>query len=161
MYCKSCGKRIDDDSSFCTYCGTKNTPIEEPLDHQIKTKNFHPLKSNLKKEEPRKQLRKPYNKYDPSYKPDGSYTIAGFALCGVWFLLFLFSKWLQAANYFDISTYVMAILTLGLISRIVVAIYSYEHARMLNRAAASWAFWAFIFPELTLIILGTRKKLAD
>lgn len=25
MYCKKCGKKIDDDSIYCTYCGTKQS----------------------------------------------------------------------------------------------------------------------------------------
>lgn len=29
MYCKKCGKQIDDDALFCSYCGTKMTQTEE------------------------------------------------------------------------------------------------------------------------------------
>lgn len=25
MYCKNCGKQIDDDSKFCNYCGTEQS----------------------------------------------------------------------------------------------------------------------------------------
>jgi uncharacterized membrane protein YvbJ len=25
MYCKKCGKKIDDDSIYCTHCGTKQS----------------------------------------------------------------------------------------------------------------------------------------
>ncbi|MBI9067577.1 MAG: zinc ribbon domain-containing protein [Salinivirgaceae bacterium] len=28
MYCKECGKQIDEDSKFCSFCGAKQTFIE-------------------------------------------------------------------------------------------------------------------------------------
>ena len=30
MYCKHCGKLIDDDSNFCSKCGRKVAPYSEP-----------------------------------------------------------------------------------------------------------------------------------
>ncbi len=32
MYCKSCGKQIDDDSKFCSFCGTKQTLTFKPTE---------------------------------------------------------------------------------------------------------------------------------
>jgi hypothetical protein len=31
MFCKSCGKQIDDDSAFCSFCGTKQPEIQKPI----------------------------------------------------------------------------------------------------------------------------------
>jgi TM2 domain-containing membrane protein YozV len=33
MYCRNCGKQIDDNSAFCVYCGatTTNQPVANPL----------------------------------------------------------------------------------------------------------------------------------
>ena len=30
MFCKSCGNKIDDDSQFCSYCGTKQSETNKP-----------------------------------------------------------------------------------------------------------------------------------
>jgi uncharacterized RDD family membrane protein YckC len=31
MFCKSCGKQIDDDSAFCSFCGAKQPEIQKPV----------------------------------------------------------------------------------------------------------------------------------
>ena len=45
MYCKSCGKKIDEDSKFCSFCGTKlniaGLPHEESLTYREFVKHDH------------------------------------------------------------------------------------------------------------------------
>lgn len=46
MYCKKCGKLISDDSEYCSYCGTKQTLIDNKdfsLLQDLKTKIYSPL----------------------------------------------------------------------------------------------------------------------
>ena len=44
MFCKECGKRIDDDSKFCSHCGTKKS-VEQvtvnPLEGTPKADNIN------------------------------------------------------------------------------------------------------------------------
>lgn len=45
MYCKNCGKKIANDSTFCQYCGTKMAHNHTPcLDEQDLTTNTHESK---------------------------------------------------------------------------------------------------------------------
>lgn len=39
-FCPNCGNKVEDDSKFCRYCGTKLTHIEKPVD-ELKRKDFY------------------------------------------------------------------------------------------------------------------------
>ena len=45
MYCKTCGKLIDNDSTFCNHCGTKQFTDVESKPKIIPTSNKTPIKS--------------------------------------------------------------------------------------------------------------------
>ena len=47
MYCKHCGKRIDDDSAFCQYCGKSQSTITESI---TETESITDVYKNLEDE---------------------------------------------------------------------------------------------------------------
>jgi hypothetical protein len=49
MFCKSCGKQIDDDSSFCSFCGTKQSEIQKAI---IKVSENLPAKPQIVESKP-------------------------------------------------------------------------------------------------------------
>jgi uncharacterized RDD family membrane protein YckC len=50
MYCKSCGKIIDNDSKFCIHCGTKLVSDYEPIQEQNKKFNLITANAEIKAE---------------------------------------------------------------------------------------------------------------
>lgn len=48
MFCKQCGKQIDDDSLFCRYCGTGTAPGGRPSPYQMPQQPVvHVVNSNV------------------------------------------------------------------------------------------------------------------
>ena len=88
MFCKSCGKKIDDDSQFCSYCGAKQSIIIKPTfenqkkiieQEDSKIDNFKESLDLQSKIEPNKVKNNEYNdsKYDPYYSKEIEATIVG------------------------------------------------------------------------------------
>src|SRR5690606_41709795 len=91
MFCKSCGKQIDGDSKFCSFCGTKQWIDFEPNTSEIsnQTSNIHQKlnsnEGNIKSSNSVKQL-----KYDPTYQTENDALTFGIILLVI-NLLFVFT----------------------------------------------------------------------
>lgn len=55
MFCKYCGKQIEDESIFCPYCGQKLTDDEVAEEKEVSQKQQESIKQTEEKEEPQKQ----------------------------------------------------------------------------------------------------------
>ena len=98
MYCKECGKEIDHDSKFCSYCGTKQSiqpTIEQREDQVIKSSTTsQTINVNLNLGRPKVEGEKVnkeqvnINKYNLTYKKDVEATIIGLVIVVTGFFMF-------------------------------------------------------------------------
>lgn len=142
MYCKYCGKQIDNDSVFCYNCGKEQS---KSVDDSTPTNKIKELIKVKIKPKP--------NKYDESYKRDYH---------SVWFGFFIFIIWIPVAYLsFDSDspgTFAM-VMAFGFVLRIVITIWCADIAKTLNRNSAGWGIFGFFIPLLAMIIIGFLKKL--
>ena len=63
MHCKHCGKKIEDDSKFCSFCGGKTLSIEENIENVQEEKKISSLENILEtsKDEIQNDNYKPIN----------------------------------------------------------------------------------------------------
>ena len=105
MFCKSCGNKIDDDSQFCSYCGTRQSEINKPafvnndgfVQEATKTVNvnvsFGRQTKTKANQESNEALIEP--DYDPSYVKETEATVIGLILLVSSLLLLIFQPLLQ------------------------------------------------------------------
>jgi len=142
MYCKKCGKEIDYDSVFCTYCGQRKQSIESTK----YTNKDKILQANLKSRSKTK------SKIDNNYKRDFSPTIIGIILIIANFV---------TLTILDINSNEDGYRTFGIIhiiGRIVVAIMIFNIAEKLNRSTIGWAAFGLFLPAPALISIGLMKR---
>jgi len=161
MYCKECGKEIDNDSKFCNYCGTKQNIIIKNLDVKTTKDTINqahiPVNENKPKENQIVKNIAKESKYDLTYKKDHTPTIFGLILLFVNLCILIFS-----ANYkFPIEQYgilsiAIAFITLAL--SISISIWCSNISKILNRNRIGWSIFGFFYPPLALIIIGQLKK---
>ncbi len=149
MYCKSCGKQIDDDSIFCSFCGTKhnksfNSVVEE-------THIRHTEKKQV-------ENKKAIEKYDLTYEKEKGAKIFGIIVLVASAIFLVFFS--HSLNDFDAVESANKILgAFGAIFRITAIIWVPNIARRQNRSGIGWGFLAFFFPAIALIIIGSLRKL--
>ena len=154
MFCKACGKQIDDDSNFCSYCGTKQTAISNPV--VVTTSEAKTAYGNLSFDKPTakspsvEKIKK--EKYDLSYQKETDATGAGALLLIVSLCFLLFG------GVKDPSLYVVVVLILFII-RIIITVWCVNIAARQNRETIAWGFFAFFLPSIALIIIGQLRKL--
>ncbi len=168
MFCKSCGNKIDDDSQFCSYCGTKQSKINkvvfenENVIEQEKSKtnnlkNSLDLQNNTK---PDKSLNNVDNesKYDPTYSKETEATIVG-TLILVSLLLCLIFQPFEFNNIESYNQFRAISSIVSLIFRFLIVIWVVNIAKRQNRKTFGWGLFAFFFPSISLIIIGLLKKI--
>jgi hypothetical protein len=165
MYCKECGKPIDDDSKFCRYCGKNlseiiKNPQQKTNEDILISKETH--KSNeaesIKKESSidSQTLKNTYHtpkneKYDESYEKEpfasfiGALTIIGVPLIG---------NELITLNESHIGFYIIIF-----IWRILATIWIVNIATRQNRDTFGWGVFGFLTPGIALLIIGLQKKI--
>ena len=164
MYCKHCGKEIDPDSKYCSYCGSKQSDKllfterqESPLNPA--THNFNVElsfgKSN-KTESPHQKV--VIEKYDKSYEGDQQAAVLGISV--MVFSLFVYFL-LRFENETDLALYQALGAVINLIYRIIATIIVINIAKEQNRTPKGWGIFAFILPNPALIIIGFSKKLLN
>jgi len=173
MFCTNCGKQIDDDSNFCTYCGqeVKKAPTivdiqakEEPISEVPLTETLEQPREiiSIVEEEPKRQPLNTNSKYDETYEKDTMPTVVGFILLFIWLIIYIsnFNKQYQSYEEYQQAHKTQDLLTtFNLILRAIVTIWVVNIARFRNRETWSWGILAFLFPAITLIIIGQKKKL--
>jgi len=140
MYCKKCGKVIDSDSVYCSYCGQRTQSIELAENKGEKRQGNNKTRINTKTE------------IDNSYKRDYSPTILGIILI----IGNLITLKLLGLNG-DEDGYRIFII-IHIIGRIIVAIMIFNFAEKLNRSSTGWAVFGIVLPAPALITIGLLKR---
>jgi len=171
MYCKHCGIIIADDSIFCSKCGTKQSynielePSNTNYNGNLNSQNKTGSKTQVKKIEisfskPFPSLYKTENnefgKYDKTYKSDNGPIIAGILSILFFCFILLDATFIHPqveSETFKINAYI------SIVTRIGFSIWCYRIASSLNRKPETWLLLALFFPAITLIVIGTRRKL--
>ena len=153
MYCKDCGKIVDDDSKFCRYCGlNQKTGIPEDVNKSVET-NY---KDNSKSIGINGKILKNISFYDNDYIKE--YNAANFG--GVLLVVNLIIQFFALeSNYFNAETYNIY-LFINVCWRIIATFWCVNIAKRQNRSDLAWGIIAFIIPNLALIILGLSRKLS-
>lgn len=143
MFCRNCGKVIDDNSRFCSYCGTnlfRDSTVES-----VNNTNSEPDTIEVRN----------MGKYDRTYKGEGPATFLGLLIIilniGSYFLMKLVKEEVPQLLKFVV---------IGLIVIwISVTIWVVLIAKSQNRNEAAWGTFAFFIPGLALFIISLLKKL--
>lgn len=168
MFCTNCGKKIDNDSNFCIYCGTpmKSIQIEEKAEMDLETRIPQStevfIEPNLSQSKPTKPPK--IVLYDETYKIDTTPSLVGFLMIVMMIIFYLngqrytsdfsqYEDYLQAKKMQD---YFSGFLFL---SRIPIVFWVVRIAERRNRSSATWGILSFFFPAIVLIILGQKRKL--
>jgi len=168
MFCKHCGNKIDDDSQFCSFCGTKQSNINKPkfedngghIQKEAKTVNVNlsfGRRNNLNPDpEESKSFTEP--KFDISYSKETDATFLGIVLLVITLFLVIF----QPFKFNDIDQYNQfraLALIIDLVLRILIIVHVVNIAKRQNRETFGWALFAFFLPSIALIVIGQQKKL--
>jgi hypothetical protein len=168
MFCKSCGIKIDDDSKFCSYCGTKQSKtnkqtalnIEGLVQEEAKTVNLNLLFGRQTNSKSNQETNKTYKepKYDPTYLKETDATFIGSIILVSSLLLFIFKPFkfddINSYNQFKAITSIVA-----LILRIFITVWVVNISKRQNRETSGWGIFAFSLPSIALIIIGQQKKI--
>jgi len=156
MYCKLCGKKIDLDSIFCSYCGSKQSETHKPYptNNRIEKK---PTEEN-KPQTLEVKLPAIQPKFDLTYNGDPNATAFGILLLiiSIIFLAVEPSKFESQKSLDEFRIYT-SLFTLFI--RIISTAWVVAIARRQNRETSLWGILAFLFPSICLIIIGQKKKL--
>ncbi|MCF8254578.1 MAG: zinc-ribbon domain-containing protein [Bacteroidia bacterium] len=168
MFCKSCGNKIDIDSQFCSYCGTKQSDTNKPIlinneaivkedakivnrpisiGQQTYTKSNHEISRTYV--EPM---------FDPSYKKDNQATIIGSIFLVSSFILVIIQPF-KFDNYDSYNHFRWIYSIIALVIRLYVTIWVVDIAKIQNRETINWGLFAFFLPSIALIIIGQQKNI--
>jgi hypothetical protein len=163
MYCKECGKSIDDDSKYCRFCGTfQNNPEVIPPSTIPQARelnvNIH-LSRKPQKPEQKEQLEEPVKKkkFDESYQKEIGASIVGGLLIIINTILLASGFYAEWAYSLSEGAYVF--FSIGnIVWRIVAAIWVVNIATRQNRTTTGWGVFGFLLPNLALLIIGALNK---
>lgn len=168
MFCKSCGNKIDNDSQFCSYCGTKQSETNKPIlgsnealvQEEGKTVNVNLSFGRQINTKSNQEISKAYiePKYDPTYVKEPEATVIG-SIFLVISLLLLFFQPFKFDNIDSYSQFRMISSIVALIARVFIIIWVVNIAKNQNRETFGWGLFAFFLPSLALITIGQQKKL--
>jgi tetratricopeptide (TPR) repeat protein len=165
MYCKHCGKQIDNDSIFCAFCGGAINAIytfKEQMTSDKSETSPRSGKVNLSFDESTKpqEERQSYEnisiekKYDPYFKKDNDAIFCGIVSMLVVIAFNIYLLFLEE-NRQEIAAIGNIVI---LFWRIIAVDWCIRIAKSHNRSP-DWGWLAFFFPGITLILLGASKKL--
>jgi hypothetical protein len=158
MYCKSCGKQIDIDSVFCSFCGTKQST-------ELKPKVQDNGNNELSTEQNRTIINNDANrnlvnhiKYDPTYKKENEALTFGIVLLVISLIIAVIGpiEFEDSESYSQFRTFASLA---SLILRIIITVWVVNIAKRQNRETTGWGLLAFFLPSIALIIISTMKKL--
>ena len=150
MFCKDCGKIIDEDSKFCSYCGINQKREFSSTANQKKENNFKDVDTSYDKNS---KVLKNISFYDNNYNREINAAYVGSILIIVNLLIYFSSINFSSENY---TTY----LFISICWRILATFWCVNIAKRQNRSDIAWGIITFFIPNLALIILGLSKKLS-
>lgn len=159
MFCKYCGKQIDDDSTFCSFCGLKQSALvkqDSNADRSIFNSPGQSGTYNLNKSNST-SFRQQQTKYDSTYEKELEVTLVGV----IGFIVFFVLNWPGALNFETEESYKQALVIFSLLSlvyRFIVIVWIKNIATRQNRDAVSWQIFGFFLPSLALIVIGSLRK---
>lgn len=160
MFCKSCGKQIDNDSTFCSFCGTEQST---DLKRQVQADTNQSTNTTQKVYNNETNFNNSPNivrqsKYDPTYKKeDDAMTLGIFLL--VIALIFAIVGPIKFDDRESYGQFRAVTAIVSLILRIFVTVWVVNIAKQQNRETFGWGLFAFLLPSIALIVIATRKKL--
>lgn len=166
MFCKECGKRIDDDSKFCSHCGTKQSveqvtvnPLEGTPKADTINKNVNislSFKKPTFRDENIKDAETKVDKYDKTYQKEIEATFVALGVLVIQIIIYLVDPY----EYGDNPQKVIAIIALvNFLWRIITTVWIVNISGRQNRDTTGWGIFAFFLPNLALFIIGLLKKL--
>lgn len=160
MFCKSCGRQIDNDSTFCSFCGTKQSTELKPQ-VQADTTQSNNTTQQVYKNEPSFNnspniVRQ--SKYDPTYKKEDEASFIGVFLLVI-ALIFAIVGPIKFEDRESYGQFRAVTAIVSLVLRIIVTIWVVNIAKRQNRETFGWGLFAFLLPSIALIVIATRKKL--
>ncbi len=171
MFCKTCGNKIDNDSIFCSFCGTKQSDINKPVVNDIdlpiqdepKTVNLNlsfGRQNTTKPIQETKQFKQP--KYDPTYTKESDATIFGVVILLFFLLLAIIGSinfsTRDSHNQDSYNQFIVFSSLVDLVLRVFVTIRVVAIAKRQNRKTFGWGVFAFFLPSIALIIIGQLRK---
>ncbi len=156
MFCKHCGKEVDNDSLFCSYCGLKLAKGVDGIDRQrrilLANQKEHPVVEDI---------------YDETYEKETTATIAGVVFILITLILYSFpiDKYITPThenNMYDensFTEYKFFFASISIFFRVIITIWVTNIATRQNRSRIFWGICAFVFPSISLIIIGLMKKI--
>lgn len=160
MFCKSCGRQIDNDSTFCSFCGTKQSTDLKP---QVQADTNQSINTTQKVYSNDTNFNNTPNivrqpKYDPTYKKEDDAMTAGIILLII-ALIFAIVGPIKFEDRESYGQFRAVTAIVSLILRICVTIWVVNIAKRQNRETFGWGLFAFLLPSIALIVIATRKKL--
>lgn len=150
MFCKSCGKQIDNDSTFCSFCGTKQK-VEQPtvlISVSQPTEINKPILDNTVRQ----------TKYDLTYKREEDALVGGIIFLIV-ALIFVVVGPIKFEDRESLGQFKAFSAIVSLIFRIAITIWVVGIAKRQNRETGSWGIFAFLLPSIALIVIACQKKI--
>lgn len=168
MYCKECGKSIDDDSKYCRFCGTfqnnngvsSNSPEAQPRELNV---NISLLRKPKAPEVKPLEANKPVMTDLQGKKPDDVQGRDPAAIIVGGLLIFLSIIFVLTGIYDSIfySESSEAFLFFGFIWKVFAVFWVIRIAEKQNRDLLGWGILGFLLPSVTLLIIGLLKKNPD
>lgn len=160
MFCKSCGRQIDNDSTFCSFCGTKQSTDLKP---QVQADTNQSINTTQKVYSNETNFNNSPNivrqpKYDPTYKKEDDAMTVGIILLVI-ALIFVIVGPVKFEDRESYGQFRAVTAIVSLILRICVTIWVVNIAKRQNRETFGWGLFAFLLPSIALIVIATRKKL--
>lgn len=160
MFCKSCGRQIDNDSTFCSFCGTKQSTELKP---QVQADTNQSINTTQKVYSNETNFNNTPNivrqpKYDPTYKKEDDAMTVGIILLVI-ALIFAIVGPIKFEDRESYGQFRAVTAIVSLILRICVTIWVVNIAKRQNRETIGWGLFAFLLPSIALIVIATRKKL--
>ena len=168
MYCKECGKSIDEDSKYCRFCGTfqnnngvsSNSPEAQPRELNV---NISLLRKPKAPEINSLDANKPVM---PNRQEKKSEDVQGRDLAATFVggLLIILSIILVLTGVYESLFYSessAAILFFGFVWKVFAILWVIRIAEKQNRDLLGWGILGFLLPSVTLFIIGLFKKNPD